>query len=109
MLIRLYRGTPYGSICRGYPGIGVPPSPPAPRRIGSITMGSGVSTTMKKELAKPLDAVDVDTPRGKSAIAEVKRLRILLLAQDAEVPSLAFSSPSAYSTSNDQGCTFESF
>ena len=48
-------------------------------------MGGGASTTLKKELDRPLDASDVKTPRGQSALLEVQRLRTLLLAQDAEV------------------------
>ena len=48
-------------------------------------MGSGASTTLQNELEKPLDASDVQTPRGVSAVNEVQRLRTLLLAQEAEV------------------------
>ena len=47
-------------------------------------MGSGASLTLQNELDKPLDASDVHTPRGMSAVAEVARLRTLLLAQQAE-------------------------
>jgi hypothetical protein len=48
-------------------------------------MGSGASSTLHNELEKPLDASDVQTPRGVSALNEVQRLRTLLLAQEAEV------------------------
>ena len=50
----------------------------------SKSMGSGASLTLQNELDKPLDASDVHTPRGMSAVAEVARLRTLLLAQQAE-------------------------
>ena len=41
------------------------------------TMGAGASIAAE-ELSKPLDASDVQTPRGESALAEVRRLRLLL-------------------------------
>ena len=40
-------------------------------------MGAGASVP-SDELKKPLDASDVATPRGESALAEVRRLRQLL-------------------------------
>ena len=40
-------------------------------------MGAGASIAAE-ELSKPLDASDVQTPRGESALAEVRRLRLLL-------------------------------
>jgi hypothetical protein len=42
-------------------------------------MGAGASVP-SDELKKPLDASDVATPRGESALAEVRRLRQLLAA-----------------------------
>lgn len=49
------------------------------------SMGAGASQTLAKELENPLDASDVNTPRGKSALDEVRRLRTLLLIQESEV------------------------
>lgn len=53
-------------------------------------MGAGASVP-SDELEKPLDASDVATPRGESALAEVRRLRQLLAAQ-AQVQGAAASS-----------------
>ena len=44
-------------------------------------MGSAASSIPAEELSKPLDASDVSTPRGETALAEVRRLRLLLLAE----------------------------
>ena len=49
-----------------------------------IKMGAGGSTAVSTEQGKPLDASDVDTPRGVSAKDEVKRLRTLLSQYDPE-------------------------
>ena len=41
-------------------------------------MGAGASVNLNEELAKPMDASDVATPRGESAKTEVVRLRKML-------------------------------
>ena len=46
-------------------------------------MGAAPSI-VKEETAKPVDASDVDTPRGESAKAEVRRLRTLLHSETAK-------------------------
>ena len=46
-------------------------------------MGAGASVVAEEERSRPLDASDVATPRGESALAEVRRLRQLLAAQNA--------------------------
>lgn len=52
-------------------------------------MGSGSSiAVMEEEQVRPLDASDVDTPRGESAKHEVRRLRLLLAAHAQSSTSL---------------------
>ncbi|KAF0698221.1 Aste57867_11148 [Aphanomyces stellatus] len=47
-------------------------------------MGAGASVVVQAEAARPLDASDVDTPRGQSAKTEVARLRALLAANNTQ-------------------------
>mmetsp|Transcript_64813 Transcript_64813/g.146209 ORF Transcript_64813/g.146209 Transcript_64813/m.146209 type:complete len:184 (-) Transcript_64813:120-671(-) len=53
-------------------------------------MGASGSVVLQEEASKPLDASDVDTPRGKSAKEEVARLRKLLSQNYDTVSSLLF-------------------
>ncbi len=52
-------------------------------------MGGNVSTVLNEEKSKPLDITDIDTPRGESAKAEVRRLRALLAKHRDAPPSLS--------------------
>ena len=61
-----------------------PCAQPGHKRI-KLSMGAGASTAVEAELQKPADGSDVNTPRGKSARAEVVRLRGLLKAHGPAV------------------------
>ena len=47
----------------------------------------GAAASVQAELKKPIDASDVATPRGESALAEVKRLRALLAEESKTMES----------------------
>lgn len=53
-------------------------------------MGSGTSVALQEEASRPLDASDVNTPRGESAKQEVMRLRMLLATHVGNPEAEAF-------------------
>jgi len=53
---------------------------------GASTHGNHLQQVVDKEAVKPLDATDVQTPRGETAVEEVKRLRKVI--KDAQEESL---------------------
>lgn len=57
-------------------------------------MGAGASVSIQDELKKPLDASDVDTPRGETAKAEVVRLRALV-AEKAKIMAVGAETTAA--------------